>query len=200
MANKKMNSFLKVISYLLIVLVLVAVIGAIAFFTNGFSDDFKTFYAVIDDTYVMTTASGYKLSVDEPLSVDVKYTFNSLSAEKKGYSLAVVPNVDYDSDFDFFVNDLVRSFRAESDLIAGFDIEYEESSFKIAPKGSIEDIMSAVYPDDTITINKGSIDFTKDLFKIVITSYDGEASVYVTFGIYDHNVTGVSLDITEIVF
>lgn len=200
MANKKINSFLKVISYLLLVLVLVAVIGAVAFFTNGFSDDFKTFYAVIDDTYVMTTAGGYSLSVDNPLTVDVKYTFDALSAEKKGYSLAVVPNVDYEADFDFFVNDLAYSFSAESSLIAGFDIEYEESSFKIAPKGSIEDILSAVYPDDTVTVNKGSIDFTKDLFKLVITSYDGEASVYVTFGIRDYNVQSISLDKTEIVF
>lgn len=65
----------QVVSYIVILLVIVAVIGVFAYFTNGFTSDFKTFYVSVNGKDVMTTANGYVVTPQEPLSVDVKYTF-----------------------------------------------------------------------------------------------------------------------------
>lgn len=189
----------KVVAYIVIVLLVVAVCGVIAFFTNGFTSDFKTFYVVVDNANVMHSSGGYVLMYNESLTVDVKYTFGFLSKEEKGYSVKIIPKAD-EVDFDFIIDGSVYSFAAESDLTAGFDIVRSENSFTIAPKGSMFQILSAVYPDSEIEFDDSSIDFSKDLFTVVVTSYNGEASVYINFGILSCDISGITLDKTEIVF
>lgn len=199
--KKRVNSVLRVVSYIIIILVIVGIFGSIAFFTNGLTSDFKTFYLVIEDDYVLTTAGGYVVSASNPLTVNVKYTFGAFSAEQSGFSLIVVPSDDESTNFDFTVDDAVLSFHAERDLTAGFNIIYEESSFTISSKGNIEDILSVLYPDNNVSVDKDSIDFDKDLFKIIVTSYDGQSNVSVTFAIKNYNnASSISLDNKEIVF
>ena len=79
----------KIIAYVLIVLALVAAIGFIAYFTGGFTGGFKTFYVEVDGNQILTSANGYEMTVDDPMTVDVKYT---MSDEVSGYSVKVVPN------------------------------------------------------------------------------------------------------------
>ena len=43
----------QVVSYIAILLVIVAVIGVFAYFTNGFTTDFKTFYVSVNGKDVM---------------------------------------------------------------------------------------------------------------------------------------------------
>ncbi len=190
----------KVLSYIAIVLVLVAVCGFVAYFTNGFTSDFKAFYVECNGEKVLSNGSGYELAPSEPLDVDVKYTFGALAAEQGGYTIKIVPNVDSDSDFDFTVDEGIYNFGSETDLTKGFNIEYKEDSFSIAPKGQMEDILAGIYPNSVITVNKVKLNYDKDLFKLVVTSYNGEASVSITFKISDCMITGITLDKEEIVF
>jgi len=44
----KQGAVIKIISWVLVVLVLAAGIGAIAYFTGGFTGEFKTFYVTVD--------------------------------------------------------------------------------------------------------------------------------------------------------
>ena len=185
------NAVAKVIGYILLVLVVVGVIGVIVYFTGGFTSDFKTFYVSVDGKDVLTSAGGYKISQEMPLTVDVKYTFGSAGGDVSGYSVKIVPHVVEGKDFDFTLDDQVYSFQAETDLTAGFDIAREETSFTITPKGGVTEVLRAVYPNNEIgdCSDKGY----EDMYALIVTSYNGKASVTLYFSVLQE-VAGVTLD------
>ena len=188
----------QVVSYIVILLVIVAVIGVFAHFTNGFTSDFKTFYVSVDGKDVMISGSGYAISEKEPLSVDVKYTFGSFNKnETKDYSVKIIPNKIENSDFTYTVDGESKSFQLETDLTAAFEIDKGEKSFTVKPKGkSLTEVLTAFYGTEvTDCENKG---YT-DMFTIIVTSYNGEASVKLNFTI-EGKVVGVVLDREVIVF
>lgn len=188
----------KVIAGILIVLVLVAVIGVIVKFTGGLTSDFKTFYVTIGEKDVMTTASGYALTKDAPLEVGTKYTFGDAGGEASGYSVKVVPNPIDGKDFDFLLDGEHYSFQAETDLTGGFDIEYGEDSFTIAPKGGVLDVLKAVYPECEVALADDA-QLYENMFAMVVSSYNNASSVTVYFHI-EETVSGVTLDQEVIYF
>ena len=184
----------KIIAYVLVVLALVSAIGFIAYFTGGFTSGFKTFYVEVDGKQVLTNASGYSIPEGESMTVDVKYT---MSEEASGYSVKVVPNKLAGKDFDFTLDGEVYSYQAEKDLTKGFDIEYGDTSFTIKPKGTITDILRAVYPGSAVADCR---DFAYDnMFTLVITSFDGESSVSLNFSVTE-DATGVTITPDHIYF
>ena len=188
----------QVVSYIVILLVIVAVIGVFAHFTNGFTSDFKTFYVSVDGKDVMISGNGYVISESEPLSVDVKYTFGSFNKnETKDYSVKIIPNKIENSDFTYTVDGESKSFQSETDLTAAFEIDKGEKSFTVKPKGkSLTEVLTAFYGTEvTDCENKG---YT-DMFTIIVTSYNGEASVKLNFTIAG-KVVGVVLDREVIMF
>lgn len=187
----------KVIAYILVLLVVAGVIAVIVRFTGGFTSDFKTFYVSVDGKDVLTSASGYEVTNEKPLTVDVKYTFGSAGGDVSGYSVKVVPHTVEGKDFDFTLDDQVYSFQAETDLTAGFDISREETSFTITPKGGVTEVLRAVYPNNEIgdCSDKGY----EDMYALIVTSYNGEASVTLYFSVLQE-VAGVTLDQEVIVF
>ena len=191
------NAVAKVIGYILLVLVVVGVIGVIVYFTGGFTSDFKTFYVSVDGKDVLTSAGGYKISHEMPLTVDVKYTFGSAGSDVSGYSVKIVPHVVEGKDFDFTLDDQVYSFQAETDLTAGFDIAREETSFTITPKGGVTEVLRAVYPNNEIgdCSDKGY----EDMYALIVTSYNGSVSYRIAFSV-GMTVTGITLDPPSIVF
>lgn len=187
----------KILSYVAIVLVFVLVCGFLAYFTGGFTSDFKTFYAVVDGKDILTSANGYVIAPEKPLIVDVKYTFGAVNKNIYGYTVKVVPNTDAEQDFDFTIDGQVYSFAAEKDLTKGFDIEQGESSFTLKPKGSLTEIMAAVYPNNTVgdCSDKGF----QNMCALIVTSYNGKASVKICFTIF-LKPTGITFDKEVIVF
>lgn len=197
-ANKQTGKTIsKIVAYVLVLLVVVATIGLIVRFTVGFTSDFKTFYVTVDGKDVLTTSGGYLASPEKPLKVDVKYIFNSASGDASGYSVKVVPHVVEGKDFDFTLDDQVYSFQAETDLTAGFDIQRDESSFTVAPKGKVTEVLQAVYPNNTIGDCDGKS--YKDMYALIVTSYNGEQSVTLYFTLPE-DVSGVELDKEQIIF
>ena len=162
----------KVIAYILVLLVVAGVIAVIVRFTGGFTSDFKTFYVSVDGKDVLTSAGGYEVTNEKPLTVDVKYAVEG-------------------KDFDFTLDDQVYSFQAETDLTAGFDIAREETSFTITPKGGVTEVLRAVYPNNEIgdCSDKGY----EDMYALIVTSYNGKASVTLYFSVLQE-VAGVTLD------
>ena len=187
----------RIIVYLATVVACILCIGFLARFTGGFTSDVKTFYVTVNDRDVMTTSGGYVLTPNEPLSVEVKYTFAFDAEEVQGYSVKVVPNKLANQDFDFTLNGEVYSFQAEKDFTAGFDIEYGATSFSIRSKGTLTDTLQAVYPHYVV----GNYDDKtyKDMFTLVVASYNQEASVSLTFTVAS-KPTGVTLDREVITF
>ncbi len=193
-----MTKTTKIITYIAIVLAVITVIGVVAHFTNGFTSDFKTFYVTVDGKDVMTSAGGYRVTTSKPLEVDVKYTFGALNNKvDKGYSLKIIPNNIPDKDFTYTVDGEMKYFQSETDLSDGFEIDKGEKSFRIKPKGeTISEVLSAVYGKEvTDCENKG---YT-DMFTIIVTSYNGEASVKLNFSLAIR-VAGITLDKEAILF
>lgn len=180
----------QVVSYIVILLVIVAVIGVFAYFTNGFTSDFKTFYVSVNGKDVMTSSGGYVITPQEPLSVDVKYTFAFNQSETKGYSVKIVPNKT-DEDFDFTVDGETHYFGDEKDLSNGFIIDKQEKSFTVTPIGSTPlEILKAIYPESEVSCESKGYN---DMFTLIITSYNGEATVKLNFAL-ERRVTGISFD------
>ena len=180
----------QVVSYIAILLVIVAVIGVFAYFTNGFTSDFKTFYVSVNGKDVMTSSSGYIITPQEPLSVDVKYTFAFNQSETKGYSVKIVPNKT-DEDFDFSVDGETHYFGDEKDLSNGFIIDKQEKFFIVTPKGSTPlEILQAVYPESEVSCESKGYN---DMFTVIVTSYNGESSVKLNFAL-ERRVTGITFD------
>ena len=193
-----MTKTTKIITYIAIVLAVITVIGVVAHFTNGFTSDFKTFYVTIDGKDVMTSASGYRVTTSKPLEVDVKYTFGALNNKvDKDYSLKIIPNNIPDKDFTYTVDGEKKYFQSETDLSDGFEIDKGEKSFRIKPKGeTIAEVLSAVYGKSvTDCESKG---YT-DMFTVIVTSYNGEASVKLDFSLAIR-VAGITLDKEAILF
>lgn len=191
---KKQGNISKIIAYIAIVLVLVLGVGFLAYFTGGFTSEFKTFYVEIDGKEVLTSASGYTMTTDKPLTVNVKYT---LTDENQGYSVKVVPNALEGKDFDFTLDGDVYSYSSEKDLTDGFIIERQDGSFTIQPVGGITDILKAVYPSSKIDdCRKYSYE---NMYTLIVSSYNGNSSVSINFSIPE-NVTGIELDQTHIIF
>ena len=187
----------KIISYIVLALIFVAVCGCIVYFTGGFTSDFKTFYVSVDGKDIMTTANDYKLSMDIPTQVNVKYTFGALNKDISGYSVKVIPNAIDGKNFDFTVDGQVYSYQAESDLTNGFEIEESETVFTIKPKGGINHILGAIYPDCEISDCRDKS--YQNMYSLVVTSYNGTASVTINFSI-DEPLYDIILDKGEIVF
>lgn len=172
---------IKIIVYIVLVLVFVAVCGVVVYFTSGLTSDFKTFYVSVDGENVLSTTEGYELTTKKPMSVDVKYTFGAFNKNVSGYSVKVVPNVVEGKDFDFALNGQVYSYQAETNLTAGFDIERGENSFTIKPKGGVNKILQAVYPDGEIDDCQNKA--YENMYALVVTSYNAEANVKLCFSI-----------------
>lgn len=171
----------KIIAYIILVLAFVAVCGVVAYFTGGFTSDFKTFYLSVDGKDVLSASGGYELTTDKPMTVEVKYTFGAFNKDISDYSVKVVPNKIDGKDFDFTLDGQMYSYQAETDLTAGFDIEKGEKSFTITPKGGINKILQAVYPDSELEDCRNKA--YENMYALVVTSYNGEASAEIHFSI-----------------
>lgn len=197
-ANKQTGKTIsKIVAYVLVLLVVVATIGLIVRFTVGFTSDFKTFYVTVNGKDVLTTSGGYIATKDEPLKIDVKYTFGSAGGDVSGYSVKIVPHIVEGKDFDFTLDGQVYSFQAETNLTEGFDIIYEQDSFTVVPKGTVTEILQAIYPNNTIGDCTGKS--YMDMYSLIVTSYNGTSSVTVNF-LVPETVYEVILDRDTIVF
>lgn len=192
------NKTIRILSYALLGLLVVGVIGFVAYFTNGFKSDFKTFYINVDGKDVMESDGGYKVSKGKPLEIKVKYVFSGATNQKKEYSVKVVPNTIDGKDFTFSDEKEEKSFQSVEDITSGFDIKKTENGFTVSPKGNaLEEVLKSVYPNGKFdNVNEKGYE---NMFTLVVTSYDGNASVKLYFSLLS-KVCGVTLNKEGILF
>lgn len=183
----------KIITFILIVGILLGAIGFLAYYTDGFTEDVNTFSVECDGRQVMNSANNFKASVEEPMTVKVKYTFS----DEKGYSVKVVPNSLAGKDFGFKVDGQDYSYQAQKDLTDGFIIEYGEESFTIKPKGNLTGILQSIYPNSIV--EDCSRHSYENMFGLIVYSHDQQSSVRLNFSVLE-KVMGVQLDKEEIIF
>lgn len=178
-AKRKIKSVARLLSYILILLVIVALVGFAAFYTDGFTSSFKTFYVVQGDLTIMERKAVF-FPNNEDLRFDVKYTFGFLNKQElKDYDVKVVPDITDKNDFDFTVDDLFYTYSDEKDFTGVFDIKQYEDYFTVNIRDYkyLADVLSAQYSGKVVYAPE--IPISLGYLTLIVTSYDGKSSVYI---------------------
>ena len=199
MQSSKGKTIATVIGYVLVVVILVTVVGLIYRFTNGFNEDFKTFYIEYDGNQIFTTDSKMSLDIGTTYRFDVKYTFDTENSEPKDYSVKVIPNVE--RDFDFTVDGERYLFSKEADLTSGFDLKKQDTYFEITISSDfcLRYVLQSCYAGQEVVVpDEAEISNTYP-YSLVVSSYNDSVVYKIDLSV-GVDVIGVTLDQTEIVF
>lgn len=178
-----MTKFIKVLSYIILLLAIVAIIGFLAVFTEGFTSDFKTFYVTYDGNMILSSKN-LDFNTDTTLEFDVGYTFSSGSTETKDYYVSVKPYVTEDNDFTFTAggNSVSYSSLADSDVSTSFGLVKEETYFTLTiPEGTtVSSVIQTLYDGQVVVSDTVDIG-TAAYFAIYVTSYNEESTIVMPF-------------------
>lgn len=190
--------FSKVLSYVIIVILLVGLCGTLAYFTNGFTTDFQTFYLEYGETKIFEKANNVVFGQSDELRIDVKYTFGGINKDApKDYTVKIVPNITEKSgSFDFTVDGQVYGWNGDLDLTEVFQVENYDDYFTLKTTGitSMKELLSRQFLGKTVECPEVSL--TSECVKIIVTSYNGKASVEIAFSLVIP-VQGVELSDSE---
>lgn len=208
-ANFGAGTFAKIVAYVLLVLMVAALAGGLIYY-----------FTRPQGMYVSFGEDIISESTDIAIQPDgTQNIFTIASNEGFGsYSVSdcfvkIVPNVDEAHDFDFMLSGEVSPYLygAESDLSAAFVEGYDGNGIKVSSDGSftittdkmtMTEILKAVYPDRTVTLDKeiSDVEFGQyPYFAISVTSPDGSETMRIPFRYY-FEVVGIELDKEVIVF
>ena len=189
----------KVIGVILVLTLLAGIVAVIYRFTNGFNEDFKTFYVEYDGKQILTTESEMRLVSGNTHRFDVKYTFDTGNSEPKDYNIEVIPNAE--RDFDFTVDGERYLYSKESDLTSAFGLNKQDTYFELAiPQGfGLEYVLQSCYPGKEVVVPEEAEQGNPYLYTLVISSYN-ESVVYRIDLSVGEEVTGVTLDPEQIIF
>ena len=199
MQSSKGKTIATVIGYVLVVVILVTVVGLIYRFTNGFNEDFKTFYIEYDGNQIFTTDSKMSLDTGTTYRFDVKYTFDTENSEPKDYSVKGIPNVE--RDFDFTGDGERYLFSKEADLTSGFDLKKQDTYFEITISSDfcLRYVLQSCYAGQEVVVpDEAEISNTYP-YSLVVSSYNDSVVYKIDLSV-GVDVIGVTLDQTEIVF
>ena len=189
----------KVIGVILVLLLLAGIVAVIYRFTNGFNEDFKTFYVEYDGKQILTSDSELILEPGETNRFDVKYTFDTGQSEVKDYSVEIVPNVE--KDFEYTVNGEPYLFSRAGDLSAAFSLNKQESYFELTLQEdmTLQSILEAVYPGQQVEVPENASGGNPFPYALIVSSYNGNVSYHIAFNL-GAEVTGITIDPPSIVF
>ena len=173
------TNVMTVIIYVVLVLAVVGGIGAVAYFTSGFTSDFQTFYLRYEGENILESTNDMVFVDDSVYLFEVKYTFGAVAKEKTGYSVKVVPCIK-DNDFTYLVDGEEHRFSELSDLTSCFDIQYSNDSFTIAGNAQVLNVLQRYHDGATVEF-VNTLAEMRDYFTMVVYSYNNKAAVKVSF-------------------
>ncbi len=221
MASSAGKTVITIILYALLAAVIVGAIALIYKYTNGFNEDFKTFYVEYDGKQLLTSDTAMEFEPDKKYRYNVKYTFDTEESEPKDFTVRVLPN--YTKDFEFTVDDRKYLYSKAKELTEAFEIEKSDTFFEIHIKQqSLISVLSLVYGKPEVNVPTDLDAKNEYPYKLVISSYNGNVTYNIRFKIkgvsnngtvvYDPSnpdipgypsdipVTDVTLNTTEIIF
>lgn len=189
----------KIIGIILVLLLLAGLVAIIYRFTNGFNEDFKTFYVEYDGEQILTTESEMHLVSGNTHRFDVKYTFDTENAEPKGYNVKVVPNAQ--RDFDFMVDGERYLYSKQGDMTAAFGLKKSDTYFELViPEDfSLEYALQSCYPGKEVVVLEEAADANAYPYMLVVSSYNDSVVYHIALSV-GAEVTGVTLDPDHIIF
>lgn len=194
--TKRLSSKIKtIIVVVLVFMILTAIIGIIV--NRKDNVVVSSFSLSVNGDVISSDKSGYIVTIDNPLSVEVLFPSN-VAAEDMVYSYGI--QTSKDNDFRFYVDYKSYSFSQwKIDVDKCFDIVPTKSGFIITPKSnSIQGLLNLCYPGSDIHVDENDIDDDRDLFLLTVKS-KSDSSIAVGFRLLS-NIKSIELDKTEIVF
>lgn len=194
--TKRFSSKIKtIIVVVLVFMILTAIIGIIV--NRKDNAVVSSFSLSVNGDVISSDKSGYTVTIDNPLSVEVLFPSN-VAAEDMVYSYGI--QTSKDNDFRFYVDYKSYSFSQwKIDVDKCFDIVPTKSGFIITPKSnSIQGLLNLCYPGSDIHFDENDIDDDRDLFLLTVKS-KSDSSIAVGFRLLS-NIKSIELDKTEIVF
>lgn len=194
--TKRFSSKIKtIIVVVLVFMILTAISGIIV--NRKDNVVVSSFSLSVNGDVISSDKSGYIVTIDNPLSVEVLFPSN-VAAEDMVYSYGI--QTSKDNDFRFYVDYKSYSFSQwKIDVDKCFDIVPTKSGFIIMPKSnSIQGLLNLCYPGSDIHFDENDIDDDRDLFLLTVKS-KSDSSIAVGFRLMS-NIKSIELDKTEIVF
>lgn len=201
MNAKNVATVSKAITYVLLLLAIVGIIGFFAFFTNGFTDDFKSFYLEQNGEKILTSNYQTSFIPGKEYRFDVKYIFSDMAGDEPlDYSIKVVPNATKETSFEYYVNGEPYQFVNLDDLTTAFNISKKQDHFiiNIAEGYNVEQVISYFYKDSEVTFPEG-FDNTLHYFKLQVSSYNQKITYNIIFNLGEA-VSDIIVDPDHVVF
>lgn len=189
----------KVIGIILVLLLVAGLVAIIYKFTNGFNEDFKTFYVEYGGKQILTTESEMQLSSGNTHRFEVKYTFDTENAEPKDYNVKIVPNAE--RDFDFTVDGERYLYSKQGDMTAAFGLKKSDTYFELTiPEDfSLETALQSCYPGKEVVVPEEAEEANAYPYMLVISSYNDSVVYHIALSV-GAEVTGVTLGPSQIIF
>ena len=189
----------KIIGIILVLLLLAGLVAIIYKFTNGFNEDFKTFYVEYGGKQILTTESEMYLTSGNTHRFEVKYTFDTPQSDVKEYSVEIVPNAQ--RDFDFTVDGERYLYTKQGDMTAAFSLKKSDTYFELSlPEDfSLEYALQSCYPGKEVVVPEEAADANAYPYMLVISSYNDSVVYHIALSV-GAEVTGVILDPSQIIF
>lgn len=189
----------KIVGIILVLLVVMGLVAIIYKFTNGFNEDFKTFYVEYGDESILSTDSNLDLIMDKTHRFDVKYTFDTPQSETKGYSVKIMPNAQ--RDFDFTVDGERYLYSKQGDMTAAFGLKKSDTYFELSiPQDfSLQYALQSCYPGKEVIVPEEAISANAYPYMLVVSSYNDSVIYHIALSV-GAEVTGVTLDPSQIIF
>lgn len=186
MSNKKSNSIVTVVSFLIVALLVAVGIGVILKYTNGGNESFKTFYVQYGNDKILSSETGKKMKLESEklYYFEVGYTFDVGNEEPRDYSVCVVPNTKV--NFSFSVDGKPFYWKGDvPELSQYFGLKKLPTSFSlfVPSNTSLQTILQGVYAGKTVEVPTMEEIGTEYLYTLVISSYNGKIAYQINISL-----------------
>ena len=189
----------KVIGIILVLLLVAGLVAVLYKFTNGFNEDFKTFYVEHEGKQILAQDSELALEPGKTCRFDVKYTFDTGQAEARDYTVEIVPNAE--QDFEYTVDGETYLYSKAGDLSSAFSLNKQKSYFEITLREdmTVQSVLETIHPGQQVKVPENASDGNPFPYALIVSSYNGNVSYRIAFDL-GADVTGITLDPPSIVF
>ena len=189
----------KIIGIILVLLLVAGLVAVIYKFTNGFNEDFKTFYVEHDGKQILMQDSKTALDAGSTYRFDVKYTFDTQQSETKDYTVEIVPNAE--QDFEYLVDGESHLFSRAGDLSAAFGLNKQATYFEITTTDgmTLQSVLERCHTGQTVEVPADAEKGNAYPYQLIVSSYNGSVNYRIAFCV-GLEVTGITLDPPGIVF
>ena len=189
----------KIIGIILVLLLVAGLVAVIYKFTNGFNEDFKTFYVEHEGKQILSENSEMTFTEGKTHRFDVKYTFDTGQAEARDYSVEIVPNAE--QDFEYTVDGETYLYSKAGDLSAAFSLKKQKSYFEIMLREdmTVQSVLETVHSGQQVEVPETASNGNPFPYALIVSSYNGNVSYRIAFDL-GTDVTGITLDPPSIVF